>query len=84
MDDDSLPKWLLFEEILTTRPFHESRLLWREAILWDAQRMGLDTLRWYEVVQGGIIFTKPLCPEELLGVSLWSLAVGELLIVMEI
>jgi len=46
-----IPKWLLFEEILATRPFHESRLLWRDAILWDPQRMGLDTLRWYDFYQ---------------------------------
>jgi len=44
MSDDHLPKWLLFREFLTTRPFHGPKLHWRDMVLRDIQRMGLDDL----------------------------------------
>ena len=51
MGDDRLPKQMLFGELLTARPFHGPKLRWRNAVLRDVQRMGLDALSWYEVAQ---------------------------------
>ena len=49
MGDDRLPKQLLFGDLLTTRPSHGPKLQWRDVVLRDVQRMGLDALSWYEV-----------------------------------
>jgi len=51
MEDDRLPKQLLFGELLTVRPCHRPKLCWRDVIVKDVQRMGLDPLNWYEVAQ---------------------------------
>ena len=51
MGDNRLPKQLLFGEFLTVRPFHGPRLHWRDIVLRDIQRLGLDTLNWYDVAQ---------------------------------
>ena len=51
MGDDRLPKQMLFGELLTTRPFHGPKLRWRDVVLRDVQRMGLDAFSWYEVAQ---------------------------------
>ena len=51
MEDDRLPKQLLFGELLTVRPRHGPKLRWRDVIVKDVQRMGLDAINWYEVAQ---------------------------------
>ena len=51
MNDNHLPKQMLFGELLTTRPFHGPKLRWRDVVLRDIQRMGLDALSWYGVAQ---------------------------------
>ena len=79
-------------ELLTTKPFHGTKLRWRDVVLRDVQRMGLDARSWYEVAQDRSRWhdlCKPFCQKELLRVPLWSLAllsvvVGELLIALEI
>jgi len=47
MEDDRLPKQLLFGELLTVRPHNRPKLHWRDVIVKDIQQMGLDTLNWY-------------------------------------
>ena len=42
---------MLFGELLTASPFHGPKLHWRDVVLRDAQRMGLNALSWYEVAQ---------------------------------
>ena len=49
--DNRLPKQLLFGELLTVRPSHGPRLRWRDVVLRDIQRLGLDALNWYDVAQ---------------------------------
>ena len=44
MGDNRLPKQLLFGELLTVRPSHGPRLRWRDVVLRDIQRLGLDAL----------------------------------------
>ena len=51
MGDNRLPKQLLFKELLTVRPSHGPRLHWRDVVLRDIQRLGLDALNWYDVAQ---------------------------------
>ena len=51
MGDNRLPKRLLFGELLTVRPSHGPRLCWRDVVLRDIQRLGLDALNWYDVAQ---------------------------------
>ena len=54
MGDDYLPKAMLFGELSTTRPFHGPKLWWRDVVVRDVQRMGLDALSWYEVAHNTI------------------------------
>ena len=51
MGDDRLPRQMLLGELLATRPFYRPKLQWRDVVLRDVQRMGLDTFSWYEVAQ---------------------------------
>ena len=51
MEDNRLPKHLLFGEILTVRPRRALKLHWRDVIVKDVQRMGLDALNWYTLAQ---------------------------------
>ena len=51
MEDDRFPKQLLFGKILTIRPRHGPKLHWRDVIVKDVQRMGLDAVNWHEVAQ---------------------------------
>jgi len=44
-------KQLLFEEILTVIPCHKPKLHWRDVIVRDVQRFGLDAHNWYGVAQ---------------------------------
>ena len=51
MGDNRLPKQLLLEKLLIVRPSHGPRLRWRDVVLRDIQRLGLDALNWYDVAQ---------------------------------
>jgi len=49
ISDNYLPKQLFFGELLTVKPSHGSKLHWRDVVLRDIQRLGLDALTWYNV-----------------------------------
>ena len=51
MSDNRLPKQLLFGKLLTSRPFYGPKLHWRDVVLRDIGRMGLDALNWYNIAQ---------------------------------
>ena len=86
MEDDRLPKQLLFGELLTVRPHHGPKLRWRDVIVKDVQLLGLDALNWYKVAQnqprwyklclsissGGIPRGPSLCGHWLFCVWLWE------------
>ena len=40
----TVPRKLLFGELLTTRPVHGPMLWWRDVALSDIQKMGFNTL----------------------------------------
>ena len=73
MGDNRFPKQLLFGELLTVRSSHGPRLHWRDVVLRDIQRLGLDALNCYDVAQNwsrwhDLYTTTVFCLEEFLGV----------------
>ena len=51
MNDNRLPKKLLFGELLPTRPAHGPKLRWRDLVLRDLQSLGFDALGWFNAAQ---------------------------------
>jgi len=51
MNDNRLPKQILFGELLTARPSHGPKQRWRDVVLRDIQGLGLDALNWYDAAQ---------------------------------
>ena len=50
MDNDRIPKQLLFGELLRPRPSHGTKRRWRDLARGDVQLMGLGET-WYEAAQ---------------------------------
>jgi len=46
MNDDQLLKQLLFGKLYNVRLFHGPKLYWRDVVLKDIRRRGLDDLNW--------------------------------------
>ena len=55
MDDDRLPKKLLFGELLKKRPFHDAKKRWRDVVMSDLRDMGVG-VDWYCLCHDGLNF----------------------------
>jgi len=51
MDEGHAPEQLLFGELLRRRPFHGPNKRWRDEVVGDLHKIGMED-RWYLVVSG--------------------------------